>query len=94
MDPVHRPVEDRQDRHAHSRVRSPYFGFYNAAVNEVHYVDAVTVERSITSGGGDYFDGAKTDVAPYDFAWNGTADASTSTEAGPFPRNPPLNQLS
>lgn len=43
---------------------------------EVHYIDAALVEPAATLG--TYFDGATADDAVWDYAWNGTANASTS----------------
>lgn len=47
------------------------------AVNDIFYVDAVLLEASASVG--DYFDGSTTDTATIDYAWTGTAHASTST---------------
>lgn len=44
---------------------------------EVQHFDAVMVEQSATLGS--YFDGSTTDTASVDYAWTGTAHASTST---------------
>lgn len=41
-------------------------------------LDGILIEESATSPG-TYFDGATTDVTGYDYAWTGTAHASTST---------------
>lgn len=42
-----------------------------------HYADGAYVVASVFDPG--YFDGATTDTADYDYAWTGTANASTST---------------
>lgn len=46
---------------------------------EVHYVDAVLLEQAVTIGS--YFDGSTTDTTDSEYAWTGTAHASTSTWA-------------
>lgn len=54
-------------------------GTYNEAMpnNAQFRIDAVMLEKSGTLG--DYFDGSVPDTAGVDYAWTGTADASTST---------------
>ena len=53
----------------------------DASVGRV-YIDAVAIVPIPTADApyaGAYFDGSTTDVAPRDYAWTGTANASTST---------------
>lgn len=52
-------------------------GGVNWAAGNTLDATALLVEESATAGG--YFDGATIDAPPLDYAWTGTADASTST---------------
>lgn len=54
------------------------FRVFGCAASEVHYVDAVLVEKSSTVNA--YFDGDTTDTATERYDWTGTAHASTSTK--------------
>lgn len=60
--------------------------FATPAASEVHYADAVMVEKA--SSAGTYFDGNTTDTGTETYAWTGTTNNSTSTLSVFIPSTP------
>lgn len=71
---LHSGTKTSPSNAAYARVAA---AVYNAAIGEVHYIDAVMMEQA--SSVGTYFDGSTAAGGGWSYAWSGTAHASAST---------------